>query len=630
MLSSSCPSCGAPLWFRHAAAVAAVCENCRSTVVRGDADVLQVTGKASAFPRDLSPIVLGAHGTFGGRSFVVVGVVRKARERVRWNEWYCLFEDGGEGWLGEGNGQLQVYDAFVPVKGAPEKLRAGDTVKIAGKPWQVLECDEAVVAAADGELPYPATDGAPAPYADLRRGDGVTVATLDHDFDPPRLYTGKLVTLKELRLEPIRPISGWSDPDLKAAMTGPDLQGTRSLACPNCTAPLTLRALDAASIVCGHCGSVVALQDADPAGIIGKLPREQVQWKPPLPLGARAKLRDVGSADVIEWEIIGAMERAVRAGGERFAWTEHFLFNPYHGFRWLALDHGTRQWNLIERLPDLPTRPSLRFARHGGHSYKAFQQGVAQVERVLGEFTWEVRAGDTAQTVDFVDPPFMLSVETENNEQSASLGRWVDPDEIDEAFPDHEVRAPIGTAPNQPNPFDQTATQAVFAGATVMFALATMLLFVVQLGVCANEPLLSWQGPFGTGARSSDAFTVADTLRTSLQVSVTSSLSPEKAMVHVTLLNRTDGRAYHVDAGRTGGSDTLGRVTPGEYVAVVEGAVSPIFGQGVTGTVAVRVVRDPVRYGPILFAFLITALGPVWWFGGRQVFESRRWANSDF
>src|SRR5687768_9174142 len=111
MLSATCPSCGAPIRFAHAVAVSAICERCRSTVVRHDED-LELAGHASVFPRDLSPIVLGSVGKAGGRGFVVAGVLRKARERARWNEWFLVFDDGKSGWLGEGNGQFQIYDSW--------------------------------------------------------------------------------------------------------------------------------------------------------------------------------------------------------------------------------------------------------------------------------------------------------------------------------------------------------------------------------------------------------------------------------------------------------------------------------------------------------------------------------------
>jgi hypothetical protein len=626
MLSATCPSCGAPIRFAHAVAVSAICERCRSTVVRHDED-LELAGHASVFPRDLSPIVLGSVGKVGGRGFVIAGVMRKARERARWNEWFLVFDDGKSGWLGEGNGQFQVYDAWREFPAdSVSSLTAGSQIRIGGAPWQVIEADTARVVAADGELPFAATDDSPSAYADLRLGDGKTCATLDADFDPPRLYTGRVVELKELNLDRIQPFTGWSDPDLQAAMKGPEVKGAKSLACPACNAPLTLRSPDAISIACSYCGTVTALTDAMPERALSKFGPAK-DWKPTIELGKRGKL------DAIEWEVIGAMDRYVAFEGRKYRWTEHFLFNPYHGYRWLAEDHGTRHWNFIERLPDLPRRPTSTRAVHAGHTYRAFQAGGAQVERVIGEFTWEVRAGDLAETIDFVDPPWMLSIETEFNEQSASIGRWLPADEVASAFGVADVYRPVGVAPNQPNPFDQRGTISMFAVGTIAFSLAAVGLFVGQLLWSANQELVDWDAQFsGDDSRLTEvspAFVVEPGLRRNLAVELSSTLSSQTAIVHLTLLNQDDGNAYHVNAGRTSGTGRVNSVSAGRYVIVAEGnAATPGVLSG--HRVSVDVIRDRPNFLPVLLAFLVVLVGPIWWFAGRTAFEGRRWAASDF
>ena len=508
---------------------------------------------------------------------------------------------------------------------AVSSLVAGTQIRIAGAPWQVIEAGTAKIAAAEGELPFAATDDAPSAYADLRLGDGRTCATLDADFDPPRLYTGRMVTLKELHLDQIRPFTGWTDPDLAAAMSGPEIEGARSLACPACTAPLTLRSPEAVSIVCGHCGTVTALTDAMPERAISKFSPDE-QWTPTIPLGSRGKL------DGIEWEVIGAMVRYVTYQGARFRWTEHFLFNPYHGYRWLAEDHGTSHWNLIERLPDLPRRPTATRAIHDGHSYKAFQSGAAQVERVIGEFTWEVHAGDIAETVDYVDPPWMLSVETESNEQSASIGQWIDANDVANAFGAAEIARPRGIAPNQPNHFDNRGTMLAFSGGALLFSLGAAALFVGQIAWSANEKLLTWDARF-EGAESrltavSPEFSVGG-LRHNLSVEMSSSLDPASALVHLTLINQDDGLAYHVNAGRTAGSGRVNFIDEGRYVVVAE-ANSSAPGVLNGHRVSVSIVRDRPNFTPVLLAFLVAMIAPVWWFLGRIGFERRRWSTSDY
>lgn len=627
MLSASCPSCGAPIRFAHAVAAATVCERCRSTVVNDGAH-LALAGKASVFPRELSPILLGARGKVGGRGFLVAGVVRKERERVRWNEWFLIFDDGGQGWLGEGNGELTVFDRHERVPLPPEvaAARPTDKLRLHGQVWTVTENDTAAVVAADGDLPFGATDGAQSRYLDLRLGDGRSAATLDLGFDPPALFTGRLTALKDLGLDRIRPFTGWTDPELQAAMQGqPEITATRSVTCPSCTAPLTLHGGGSASITCRFCGAITRLVDAVPDRVVDRL-APQKDWEPTLPLGSRGKL------DGIEWEVIGVMERYVVSYGAKYSWTEHFLFNPYHGYRWLAEDHGTRHWNLIERLPDLPERRSSSIVKHAGHGYRVFQSGEAHVARVMGEFTWEVHAGDTALTADYVDPPWMLSTEVERNEMVATLGRFVDALEIADAFPDAKPFRPRGVAPNQPNPMDQRGTVAGFAVGAVLFCLAALALFVVQELTSADALLASHQHTLEGQEISrwvSPPFEVPEALRTTLTVTLASNLDPEHAVVHLNLLNQTDGTAWHVAAGRTAGTGRVSNPTPGRYVAVVE--VASDAGAAQLGrNVKLDVRQDQPWFLPVVLTFLVGLAGPVAWLGARSLFEKRRWQNSDF
>ena len=93
MISASCPSCSAPVAFKHASALATICPSCESTVVRSGADVKSL-GKVAKFARDLSPLQVGASGAVGKRRFEVIGAIRKGRPGVRWTEWYLAFSDG--------------------------------------------------------------------------------------------------------------------------------------------------------------------------------------------------------------------------------------------------------------------------------------------------------------------------------------------------------------------------------------------------------------------------------------------------------------------------------------------------------------------------------------------------------
>ncbi|MBP6279063.1 MAG: DUF4178 domain-containing protein, partial [Rhodocyclaceae bacterium] len=63
--SANCPACGAPVVFKSSVSFHAVCEFCRSTLVRHGGN-LENLGKMADLLEDASPIQLGTEGNFRG------------------------------------------------------------------------------------------------------------------------------------------------------------------------------------------------------------------------------------------------------------------------------------------------------------------------------------------------------------------------------------------------------------------------------------------------------------------------------------------------------------------------------------------------------------------------------------
>ena len=89
-----------------------------------------------------------------------------------------------------------------------------------------------------------------------------------------------------------------------------------------------------------------------------------------------------------------------------------------------------------------------------GETFKHFQSATATTEFVLGEFPWQVRVGDRAETRDFVAPPRMLSEERTAEETTWSLGTYMTGAQVWAAF-SLPGKAPHarGVFANQPSDF---------------------------------------------------------------------------------------------------------------------------------------------------------------------------------
>ena len=114
MKRAICPSCGAPVLFHSAASIYAVCEFCRSTLLRTGED-LKNLGRMADLLDDTSRIQIGSEGTFRSRHFLVVGRIQLKYEAGLWNEWHILFDDGRSAWLAEAAGEY-IVSAQVSVR----------------------------------------------------------------------------------------------------------------------------------------------------------------------------------------------------------------------------------------------------------------------------------------------------------------------------------------------------------------------------------------------------------------------------------------------------------------------------------------------------------------------------------
>ncbi|RMG94874.1 MAG: DUF4178 domain-containing protein [Deltaproteobacteria bacterium] len=208
-----CPECGAPASLR-AGTVTRVCDYCGSTLVRTDVDV-ELVGKVSHLLDTASPILLGAHGQYGGVPFDIVGRLQVRYARGTWNEWYLAFADGTFGWLTDAQGRFAVLRPATADTTLPSwsDLRIGAIVPVDGRRYLVVDRRAAAYGGAEGELPFVARPGVTFHAADLADDEGGMI-TLDFEDDPnrgpPALYRGEYVRIGALDLSPLRTFEGWS------------------------------------------------------------------------------------------------------------------------------------------------------------------------------------------------------------------------------------------------------------------------------------------------------------------------------------------------------------------------------------------------------------------------------------
>jgi hypothetical protein len=422
-----CPHCGAPVEFRSAASVSAVCSYCRSTLLR-DGDTLRRIGQSADLFDDHSPLRLGAGGRHQGVSFTLVGRLQHGYEGGTWNEWHALFDTGRTGWLSEDNGRY-VFAFDVPLQGAlprADELVAGERRVVDGRTWSVASVTRAKLLAAEGELPRPPVLQGEFIVADLRN-EADEVGTLDYgDPAAPLWSVGRSVALRELALSGLAVAPG--DASEKTL-------GASGLQCPSCGAALLPKLDSTQSIVCTQCQAVVDISRGAGADLAhyAQHGKGDSGREPELPLGAVGTLT-LGKAGPLPWQIVGWLERRDEEDEPSF-WHEYLLYHRTEGFAFLVgADDG---WSWVVPLTGAPTARGDR-VNHGGVNYRERYQYTARTTHVLGEFYWRVSRDQRSRNVDYhglgSDAHRRLNREDTGTEVTWSAGATITADAVAAAF----------------------------------------------------------------------------------------------------------------------------------------------------------------------------------------------------
>lgn len=623
---ASCPSCGAEIRFRWAGAVQTVCEHCSSIVVRHDVD-LEAVGRVAEPPPVTSRIQLGTTGTYRGRRFTVVGRIAYAWEAGAWSEWHLVFGDDASGWLSDAQDEYAVTFAAPGRTAVPElgALQPGHEVQlgISGDPFVVGAVTRARYAGLEGDLPFEYHGKEQMPFVDLRSSGG-HLATIDYSETPPLLFAGEFVDFAALELKGLRDAAERR------------VEGTRTLGCPHCGGKVELRRPgESVNAVCQYCLSVIDVAGSEGLRVVQRFD-DRARVKPVIPLGQTGRMHGA------EWTVLGMQQRTIRVEGVPYSWREYSLHNPERGFRYLTEYDG--HWNDVVVLKDPPsTRATTRApVSLRGETFRPFQHATAETTFVLGEFPWQIRVGEKAQTDDYVHPPRLLSREKTENEVSWSLGEYTPPARVWEAFKlEGSPPPPRGTYANQPSP------HAAHRKLWPLFTLFAVLLIAALIfrAASGNQRVLVLENLTFNEIAGDSNLVVTEPFRlegrpSTLRVALRTSVYNNWAAFDMTLVEESTGRtrefsrevSYYVGVedgerwteGDHDGAVTVPSVPPGTYRLVVAPQSLQMFNY------SVRVTRDAPLVWLYVLALLALLIPPAVRGMQHMSFEHQRWMESDY
>lgn len=624
--SATCPGCGAPVVFKSAASFHAVCEFCRSTLVR-QGEALDRLGRMAELLGDASPIRLGTEGRYKGVHFAVIGRIQLRYAAGVWNEWHLLFDDMRSGWLSDAGGEYLVSFLTPPKVALPAfaGIMPNDPITLAGREFIVSNREEAMCVSGEGELPFAFGAGYAAPLVDLRSPNDTGFASIDYSETPPLVFVGESL-----------PFASFGFTNLRGEAAAKPAGVVKSLQCPRCASAVGIHDPAVQSVACPSCLTVLA-PDNEGLRVLHKA-ATALRIEPLIALGS------VGRFDGRDWTVIGFQERAVSAEGKDYPWQEYLLHHPEEGFRWLVDSSG--HWSWVSPVTNPPRHAvGLPSVLYRGEEYRRFSYGTATTRFVIGEFTWKVAVGETWELIDFVAPPRSLSRETSHNEMTWSLAEYRDAADVAAAFKlDHALPEPQGVAMNQPNP--RLEPHRRVCSAFWKFAGLAVLAQALWVFVFGSQTVLDQRLLFSPGrdeAVTTAGFELPNGAR-SLVMRHDTDLDNNWLGINSTLVEQKSGRAwvalndiaywYGYDEGErwTEGDRsrelTFRDLPPGSYYAVIAPEISDE--KPVPVKDRLRIERNPAPWSNFFFLLGFLALLPM--FSRYRVagFEAKRWAEADF
>ena len=409
MNTIACPTCGAPVSFRSAASVMAVCDYCKSTLVK-DAESVRNIGRMSDVLEDYSPIQINTSGSFEGVGFTVVGRIQLRYPAGFWNEWYVLDDRGDGAWLSDASGLYTftraVDPAAWPMAAMPtfEQIRPAAPLDLGQAPdgsrlvFLVGDVRTAQCTGGQGELPFTVGAGYTSRVADFHRGD--EFLTLDYsDGTAPIVYRGRSVTLASLNAQLLR------DTETIKDAAGRIKGKVSNLECPSCGSAIPFSPGATSHLLCPACHATIDATSSV-AEVVAAAKRVDAV-RTTIALGAKATIA------AVPYTVIGLVRRA-EISDEATQWTEYLLYAPQKGFVWLVeTDEG---WERSDVLDTWPFWFAADRALYAGTTYEKLYDYNAVVRYAAGAFNWKVEVGDTNRITEFRAGQAKLAAESNESE----------------------------------------------------------------------------------------------------------------------------------------------------------------------------------------------------------------------
>lgn len=157
-----------------------------------------------------------------------------------------------------------------------------------------------------------------------------------------------------------------------------------------------------------------------------------------------------------------------------FYWKEYILHNKELEFVYLSEACG--HWILLKDIEtefDADYHPTV--LEHGGMTFSLYEYSNAEIVSALGYFDFDV-SKSKVHTSEYINPPFMVSIEKTDGVTSTYFGEHISKKEIRKAFPGSYVPSQNGVGIVQPFLINVKYTALIFCAVTLLILMSNWAL----------------------------------------------------------------------------------------------------------------------------------------------------------
>lgn len=234
------------------------------------------------------------------------------------------------------------------------------------------------------------------------------------------------------------------------------------LTCPKCNQNTAIESsFEIKSFGCSHCNSFFTYNNS-------KLKFEKSYNYSPKDI--ILKIGTKGIIDGETYEIVGLIIKKAHAV---YYWREYTLMSKYGKLKYLSETDG--HWILLDEVSEsYDVSRKYKKLTHKEISYNLYEYSDAFIARVYGFYEFEI-SSRPVKMVEYINPPFIVSIEKFENDNTTYFGKHISSGEIKKIFKLNQTPYKLGVGLAQPFIFNIYNTLIVF----LTFALLILATYII-------------------------------------------------------------------------------------------------------------------------------------------------------